>query len=826
MNGRYLLRFARFELDPHEGWLRRVRVGADDQLREDGAGDPELQERAGVDGEIPLQPMVFQALVLFLDHPGTLLTKDALLSHLWPDVEVEEGSLSQVIHKLRRALGDDAEARRLVQTVPKRGFRFTAAVERVALEDPPSNLLVLPATTAGQAVRPSFGAGRDRDAATPGDGAPDPGRNEHDDPARLAPDLAMAESGPSRDRLPRENLTAPIGSESDVAEVDTVQRQRSVGRLVAGIAALVGVVILMTLLVTVGQEPPTHAPDAREEVIKSNRLDGMAGTDIQPVSDFPLLYGGPHPLRRLTRFPERVQDAALSPDGTWFAFSSTRGSGGPYSIWAQRLDGGDAIRLTRPDGEDTHPRVFGDGRRVAFTRCSSTNPHALGCGVWQAAAFGGDEHLLVPGCYLGDVIADTNALVCMRPGKPSGLDLLKVDVDTRAETVLLHWEGPMDSIAVSPDGNGIAFLSGGTPWHFHVGTDAPARVLEDGPEAITLAFGPDGRHLLCDLSLGGRRNIWAVPLDGGPRVPLTAGAGTAVYPFAARDGRSLLFTQEHREYLMFRVPSEGGPPVRIDSPTYWMSFSIDAAGRFMAYWDGDGVEDNEIGVMDVMQGTMRGFGRGAVPAISADGRFLVRVLRGDLILTDIATLAEKTLVAGGVRAVRPAFSPDGRHIAYIGTTPLRGLHRVELASGAVETVAAGRFSAPAFSPDGMWIAAGGDRGGEDSSGTHIIALRSNDSPAENGPVFVAGVRSYEAAPIWARDSASISILTQERSFSPTLVTASRDGSIHDARGTLLPLTEEPANWGVFDVQVAADGTMFYLLQRVHGDIYRVELSPR
>ncbi len=821
MTGRYLLRFDRFEVDPHEGWLRRVGMLERDAPPGGRAGDTGTTGHGVVEGEIPLQPMVFRALVLFLERPGTLLTKEELLSHLWPDVEVEEGSLSQVIHKLRRALGDDADARRLIQTVPKRGFRFTAIVERVALPNAPLARLPVPA------VFHDEDRGDESEAPDPAEGLPTSQPIIHDDAPRSAPrpqdvPLAPADLAPAVGA----RVAKQLELETSRADTDRAIGPRSFRRLAVGTVGIAALAIGVTFGLTARQGEPAPAPtfEGLDPLTGDGRSDAAPGPAPGSVEEFPLLSGGPHPIRRLTRFPERVQDAALAPDGTWFAFTSTRGSGGPYSIWAQRLDGGDAIRLTRPDGEDTRPRIFSDGRHVAFTRCSSTNPHALGCGVWQAAAFGGDEHLLVPDCYLGDVLSHVNALVCMRPGTPTGLDVLRVDVASRAETVLLHWDRPMDSIAVSPDGEGIAFLSGGTPWHFRPGFEAPVRVLEDGPEAITLAFAPDGRHLLCDLSLGGRRNIWAIPIDGGPRTALTAGAGTAVYPFAARDGRSLLFTQEHREYLMFRVPNDGGPPARIDSPTYWMSFSIDAAGRFMVYWDGDGADGNEVGVLDVMLGTMRGFGRGAVPAISADGRFLVRVLQGDLILTDIATLAERTLVQGGVRAVRPAFSPDGRYVAYAGSLPVRGLHRVDIDSGHIDTLAVGRFSAPSFSPDGKSIAAGGDRGGVDTSGTHIISSlgASSRDPVES--FVVKGVRSYEAAPIWAPDGESLRILTNERSFAPRLVTAGRDGKVGDANGMPIPLTEEPANWGVFDVQVTQNGTMFYLLQRVHGDIYRVELA--
>ena len=73
-------------------------------------------------------PRLFDALLFFVEHAGQLLDKDTLLSALWPGIVVEENSLSQTVSALRRLLGDDAQDSRYLQTVPRRGFRFIAAV--------------------------------------------------------------------------------------------------------------------------------------------------------------------------------------------------------------------------------------------------------------------------------------------------------------------------------------------------------------------------------------------------------------------------------------------------------------------------------------------------------------------------------------------------------------------------------------------------------------------------------------------------------------------------------------------------------------------------
>src|SRR5207342_3805350 len=87
----------------------------------------EVRRRDG--SPLNLSPRLFNALLLFVEHAGELLDKDALMRALWPGLVVDENSLSQVVSGLRRALADDPVASRYIQTVPRRGFRFVAPVK-------------------------------------------------------------------------------------------------------------------------------------------------------------------------------------------------------------------------------------------------------------------------------------------------------------------------------------------------------------------------------------------------------------------------------------------------------------------------------------------------------------------------------------------------------------------------------------------------------------------------------------------------------------------------------------------------------------------------
>jgi len=79
---------------------------------------------------ITLADRHFEVLHQLVAHAGTILSKDALVTAAWGDVAVTDNSLEQAISVLRRALGGDADGRPLIETVPRRGYRFAAAVTR------------------------------------------------------------------------------------------------------------------------------------------------------------------------------------------------------------------------------------------------------------------------------------------------------------------------------------------------------------------------------------------------------------------------------------------------------------------------------------------------------------------------------------------------------------------------------------------------------------------------------------------------------------------------------------------------------------------------
>ena len=80
---------------------------------------------------LPLKPRVYETLLALVSRSGHVVDKEELMRQVWPDVTVEENNLTGNIFALRRAFAQYD----CIETVPRRGYRFTADVKQVKIED-------------------------------------------------------------------------------------------------------------------------------------------------------------------------------------------------------------------------------------------------------------------------------------------------------------------------------------------------------------------------------------------------------------------------------------------------------------------------------------------------------------------------------------------------------------------------------------------------------------------------------------------------------------------------------------------------------------------
>jgi DNA-binding winged helix-turn-helix (wHTH) protein len=91
--------------------------------------------------EIPLRPKSFALLRLLVENAGRIISHEAIMTALWPGLFVIENNVTQCIHDVRRALG--SEASQILQTLPRRGYRFIADVVALIPGDHPPRTIVI-----------------------------------------------------------------------------------------------------------------------------------------------------------------------------------------------------------------------------------------------------------------------------------------------------------------------------------------------------------------------------------------------------------------------------------------------------------------------------------------------------------------------------------------------------------------------------------------------------------------------------------------------------------------------------------------------------------
>ena len=83
---------------------------------------------------VALTLKALETLLYLVEHRGRVVSRDELIEAVWPDVAVEENNLSVNVSAVRKVLGEGQDGEKYIETVPRRGYRFTATVSDVPVE--------------------------------------------------------------------------------------------------------------------------------------------------------------------------------------------------------------------------------------------------------------------------------------------------------------------------------------------------------------------------------------------------------------------------------------------------------------------------------------------------------------------------------------------------------------------------------------------------------------------------------------------------------------------------------------------------------------------
>lgn len=619
---------------------------------------------------VRLTPKAFDTLCVLVQHASQVVEKEQLLKEVWPDIFVEEGSLSHNIHGLRKALGDDLTEPRYIETIPKRGYRFVAPVKISRADTAPIGF-----------------SGIEGDAVV----------IEKHTFARVITDEF------ERTDLPVAFLAAePVVQQPPVPGTETnalthgVTEQRKRQKLgVAFVVSGVLVVCAITVIVYVYMKraPVTASPAAR---VRSTlvRLTNNTAMDHRPMfsrdgsriafssnrdgkDEIYVMDADGSNVKRLTNNLADDVNAAWSSDGRRILFESERD--GNREIYVMDADGGNQIRLMRNNAVDSTPAWSPDGNMIAFASNRDTGPpyNPYNMDIYVMNADGSNVRRIVddPEYDVGPQWSPDGRKILFMTGRNGDFDVYEMNSDGTGQRNLTPDYDKSDGYPVwSINGQSIAFSRriDGKEQIFVMDSDGGnlKQVTHNSANNALPGWSPDGSTLVFQTDLDGNAEIYTISVDG-ELVQLTDDAAEDLSPDWSPDGNRIAFSSNrHGMQHIYVMNADGSSLTQItNSPAEDTEPAWSPDGKRIAFSSlRDGNKD--IYVMNADGNNLRRLTDDPepdyAPRWSIDGRILFtgnRGGKGDIFVMDEAGRNVTRLTTMGARYA--SWSPDGSKVIFV-----------------------------------------------------------------------------------------------------------------------------------------------------------------
>ncbi|MEP7362288.1 MAG: winged helix-turn-helix domain-containing protein [Acidobacteriota bacterium] len=581
----------------HGPTWRVARFGAFEVHRESG----ELRKR-GL--RIKVQEQPFRILVVLLERRGEIVTREELQQTLWPEgtfVDFEH-SLNAAIGKLRQALSDSAGTPRFVETVARRGYRFSGPVEFMdqPLVAPIEPTLVEPAAArssatqrwvvgavavAGLAALTGAWIGKRAEPSPEQAAVPLTSYLGYEWHPAFSPDgsqVAFTWNGPAEDNT--DIYVKAVGSGEPLRlttdpGVDDVPAWSPDGNWIAfvrrhptapqgdvyvipalgGVERKVGKTTFTDLLTG-----PTLAwtRDGKWLAVRNDR-DSMKTSGLHLIS----VDTGESKLMLGSAAAKRLDyGATFSLDGTKLAFCRDG------NVYVADLDGlatkGEPRQLTRdPSAVARSPAWTPNQQDIVFQRWMGLGSSTL----WRVRADGREEAKPISNsglsAYHPVVSAGGRRLAYADRVYDSNiwrLPLQTAGVSAGPPVRLIASTRVKGTMAISPDGRKVAFgstRSGGEQIWMSESDGSRQVQLTKYPGGLvgTPRWSPDGQFLAYDARVNGNRDIYMMPAAGGAARRLTVNAEDDRIPAWSADGKWIYFsTDKGGPREIWKKPAGGG----------------------------------------------------------------------------------------------------------------------------------------------------------------------------------------------------------------------------------------------------------------------------
>jgi Tol biopolymer transport system component len=481
---------------------------------------------------------------------------------------------------------------------------------------------------------------------------------------------------------------------------------------------------------------------------------------------------------------------ALSPDGALVAYAA--GPNDQMHIYVRQVAGGRAIDLTSTlDGSFGHPRWSHDGTRILFAGTT---------GAYVVPALGGIARRVLERAGTAEWSPDSTEIAyTMDAGwtsKGGRIYVQRLD-GSGARAVTDAEIADPNSLAWSPDGRFIAFVSGNTVFvgpSRLVGNVSPSRLMVVAatggtPVAITagntLATSPtwtaDSRGLLFVSNAFGTRDLFEVAIGGDGRAqgePLRVTAGLNAHTVSlSRDGRRLAYATLTLSSNIWSISVPPRPPISIREATpvtvghqivEGMSLSRD--GRWLAF-DSNLAGNQDIYRMRLPDGEPEQVTTDPAdefePSWSPDGSKIVfhawPAGNRDVVIIGADGHGRQAVTSRPGHEWYPDWSPDGSRIAFVDSTAggVSVVRREGTGWSAPTALYTDALTTAIFAPDGRSFIRAPLRSGTDTGELHV-------APADGGPMRllfrgpVPGTTAMPATARWSPDGQLVFFLGIDR----------------------------------------------------------------
>jgi Tol biopolymer transport system component/DNA-binding winged helix-turn-helix (wHTH) protein len=582
---------------------------------------PEAKELRKNGRLLRLSPQPFQVLLILLEKPGVLVTRDELGARLWGDsqstVEFDAG-VNRCIRQIRTALNDNSDFPHYVETIPRQGYRFIGALEgiepapqenieapeapSIPPKIPPSNRwrrFLIPAAIAFLALALGAKWLLSNRPQHPVDLTTTPlavALGDQYAPA-FSPDGRQVAFAWNKDRGNKFDIyVKDIGSSSPPLRLTSNEGTNYSpawspdGNWIAfysGSDERTGGIWLMRPLGGPArklQETGSLVIPSRRDIAWSHDSRFLVVTrdsshdHLSQILQINAETGETKTLLTAAK-GEQYQSPCVSPDGAILAFTRDLGPGTSATMLLSLTSGGapHLLRAQVAPHEEFHgilnrfPAWTPDGRYVVFSSDSGGRNH-----LWLAPVEG-DGPLEELGALGGGAIEPSMSL-------NGELALVHEEYDTNIWRLDLHravsepGPNPVEVVsstmlemspAISPDGKRLAFASTQSG-HMEIWTsDADgknAAPLTSMKTSITgsPAWSPDGTRIAFDSRIEGRPHIYVIGANGGKPERLTPAGETGVVPHWSVEGTSVYYSSDSSGQMeIWRISSSGGAPERI-----------------------------------------------------------------------------------------------------------------------------------------------------------------------------------------------------------------------------------------------------------------------